>query len=224
MNGVHDMGGMHGFGPVQREDNEPVFHADWERRAFALTLAMGATGCWNLDMSRFARESLPPALYLASSYYEIWFAALCNLLLQAGLATRQEISEGKMIIPPEPVAHMLKAEHVATVLGRGAPVERPAKAPPRFGPGDRVRARNMHPATHTRLPRYVRGHAGVIEEVHGCHVFPDDNAAGRGENPDWLYGVRFSAAELWGSSENPTDAVHVDCWQSYLEPLPGEAG
>ncbi len=218
MNGVHDMGGMRGHGPVEREENEPAFHAEWERRAFALALAMGATGAWTLDMSRQARESLPPAQYLASSYYEIWFAALCDLICAKGLASRDEIDTGRLAAPPANIARVLKAEDVAAALAKGAPVERPARAPARFSPGDKVRAKVMHPPAHTRLPRYVRGHVGVIEEVHGCHVFPDDNAAGRGENPDWLYGVGFAAADLWGGSAHPGDKVHVDCWQAYLEP------
>lgn len=218
MNGAQDLGGQHGFGPVVREENEPWFHADWERRAFALTLAMGATGSWTLDASRHARESLPPAQYLSSIYYEIWFAALEKLLAANGLVSAEEIAAGKSLGSAMPVKRVLAAKDVAAALARGAPVDRPAQTKPRFGPGDRVRAKLMNPSHHTRLPRYVRGRLGTIEHVHGHHVFPDANAHGQGEAPQWLYGVRFMAEDLWGADARPGDSVHVDCWESYLEP------
>ena len=218
MNGAQDMGGQHGFGPVKPEPNEPPFHAPWEQRAFALTVAMGGTGEWNIDQSRYARESLPPAEYLAKSYYEIWFAGLERMLLQRGFVAPEEIEVGKAIAPAKPVKRTLKAEDVAKTLGRGGPVSRPAPQPARFEMGDRVRAKNMHPVTHTRLPRYVRGHVGVIERVHGCHVFPDTNARGEGEHPQWLYAVRFEGRELWGADADPSVRVSVDAFEPYLEP------
>lgn len=218
MNGAQDMGGMHGFGPVEPEPNEPVFHAEWERRAFALTLAMGMPGGWNIDMSRFARESLPPAQYLAKSYYEIWLAGLETLMAARGLVTADEVEAGRPLRAPKPVKKVLTPQDVANVLHRGGPTERPASAPARFKAGDRVRARNIHPPTHTRLPRYVRGHVGVVERVHGAHVFPDSNALGAGENPQWLYTVVFAGAELWGPTGDPTATISVDAWEPYLEP------
>lgn len=218
MNGAHDMGGLHGFGPVVPERDEPPFHAEWERRAFALTLAMAMPGGWNLDMSRFARESLPPAKYLTSSYYEIWLAGLEKLMLERGLLTADEIAAGRPLHPAQPAKRTLSPEGVANVLYRGAPTGREACAPAHFKAGDRVRARNMHPLTHTRLPRYVRGHVGIVAHVHGCHVFPDSHALGAGENPQWLYTVRFDGRELWGADADPAVKVSVDAWEPYLEP------
>jgi nitrile hydratase beta subunit len=217
MNGAQDMGGMHGFGPVEPEPNEPVFHAAWEKRALALTLAMGMPGGWNIDMSRAARESLPPAQYLTKTYYEIWIAGLEKLMAQRGLVSSEEIAAGAPIGAPKPVARTLSAADVAKVLYRGGPTERETNTAARFAIGDRVRAKNMHPVTHTRLPRYVRGHVGVIERVLGCHVFPDQNAVGAGEDPRWLYTVRFTGPELWGVDSDPTVSVSVDAWEPYLE-------
>ncbi|WP_436639217.1 nitrile hydratase subunit beta [Microbaculum sp. FT89] len=218
MNGVHDMGGMQDFGPVVPEPNEPIFHADWERRVLALTLAMAAPGGWNIDMSRHARESLPPAQYLSSSYYQIWLAGLEKLMSERGLLTGEEIETGRATVPPKSIDRILKAENVAGVLASGTPYERPAGEPARFKTGDRVRARNLHPEGHTRLVRYVRGHAGTITRVHGCHVFPDASAHGLGDRPHWLYSVRFTARELWGGEASARDTVQVDLWEPYLEP------
>jgi nitrile hydratase subunit beta len=221
VNGAHDMGGQHGFGPVRPERDEPVFHAEWERRAFALTLAMGATGTWNLDESRFARESLAPATYLSSSYYEIWLGALERNLAEHGLVGPGELERGRPDeTPPVPVGRTLAAADVPATLGRGGPTVRDAPRPPRFAAGDRVRARNMHPATHTRLPRYVRGHVGTVESARDCHVFPDTHAHGLGEQPQWLYTVRFDARELWGDDGDPTASVSIDAFEPYLEPAP----
>lgn len=218
MNGVHDMGGMQGFGPVEAEADEPVFHAPWERRAFALTLAMARPGGWTIDASRHARESLPPAEYLASSYYQIWLAALERLLVERGLVTADEIAAGRSAGPPATVPGILRAAEVAPTLARGGPVERPAEAPARFKAGDRVRALNLNPVGHTRLPRYVRGRIGTIMHVHGTHVFPDRNAHGLGEDPHWLYGVAFTARELWGPEGRDQDVVQLDLWEPYLAP------
>jgi nitrile hydratase subunit beta len=220
VNGVHDMGGAHGFGPVTPERDEPVFHADWERRAFALTVAMGLTGEWSLDASRFARESLPPADYLSSTYYQIWFAALERQLADGGLVAADELAARRALRPPRPVKRTLSATDVLPTLGRGGPTRREAPRAARFDAGDRVRAINMHPPTHTRLPRYVRGRVGTVERVHGCHVFPDTHAHDRGEDPQWLYTVRFDGRELWGAGADPTIAVSIDAFEPYLEPAP----
>jgi nitrile hydratase len=217
MNGPQDLGGQMGFGPVAPEKDEPVFHAEWERRAMALTLAMAGTREWNIDVTRQARESLPPAQYLASSYYEIWIGGLCKLMLTQGLVTEGEIASGKMAVPPKKVAGKLLAENVAKALARGGPTSRPDPSP-RFKPGDKVRTRNMHPVTHTRLPRYLRGHTGEIAHSHGAHVFPDSNAQRKGEAPQPLYTVRFSSREIWGEARHPRDTISADLWESYLEP------
>jgi nitrile hydratase len=212
------MGGVHGFGPVEPEPNEPVFHAQWERRAFAITVAMGATGEWNIDMSRFARENRSPADYLAKSYYELWLAGLEALVAAHRLVSAEELAAGGALGRSRPVKSILASHEVDRVLSRGTVAAREPPAPARFKPGDRVRARNMHPSGHTRLPRYVRGHLGTIARVHGCHVFPDSNAAGTGEQPQWLYAVQFEGRELWGADGDPKLKVSVDAWEPYLEP------
>jgi nitrile hydratase subunit beta len=218
MNGAQDMGGVHGFGPVEPEPNEPVFHADWEKRAFALTLAMAMPGEWNIDASRFARENRDPAEYLTMSYYQIWFAALETMLKERDLVADDEIAAGHALHARKPVKRVLSPGDVLKVLHRGGPTERETNSAARFKAGDRVRAKNINPPTHTRLPRYVRGHVGAIERVVGFHVFPDSNAHGTGENPQWLYTVRFTGRELWGPDGDPTAIVSVDAWEPYLEP------
>ena len=218
MNGAQDLGGMMGFGPVAPERDEPYFHADWERRALAVTLAMGATGQWNIDMSRHARETLHPAEYLARSYYDIWIEGLVKLIAQRGLASAQELATGGMIEPPKQVARILRGEDVEAALQRGSPCDREVAAPARFSVGDRVRTRVEHRTGHTRLPRYARGKTGVVELTHGAFVFPDAHAHGEGEQPQWLYTVRFEGAELWGAGGDPSLAVSIDAWESYLEP------
>ena len=218
MNGAHDMGGVHGFGPVLPEANEPTFHAEWERRVFALVLAAGRPGQWNLDMTRFALENRPPTDYLTKSYYEIWLAGLEAMLAERGLVSVDEIEVGRPLSEPKKVDGILQHSSVEAIFSRGRPTERPASSPARFRIGDRVRAKNINPATHTRLPRYVRGRPGIIERLHGCHVFPDTNALGQGENPQWLYTVRFDARDLWGPEADQMLKVSVDAWEPYLEP------
>jgi nitrile hydratase beta subunit len=217
MNGGQDLGGEHGFGPVVAEPNEPAFHEEWERRAFALTLAMGMPGGWNIDMGRFARENRDPAEYLTMSYYQLWFAGLEVLLKERALVSDDEIVVGHALTPPKPVKRILRPDDVLKVMHRGGPTERETNTKAAFKPGDKVRAKNINPLTHTRLPRYVRGHTGVIERVIGFHVFPDSNATGAGENPQWLYTVRFDGPELWGTGADPTVKVSVDAWESYLD-------
>ena len=192
MNAGQDLGGVHGLGPIDPEANEPVFHADWERIAFALTLATGFLGQWNIDKARHARESMHPAKYMTSSYYHIWIEGLIRLLLDAGL-----------VVPGE--VHLGRQE-----------ANREITTEPRFSPGTKVRAIRMNPTSHTRLPRYLRGCEGVVVAHHGGHVFPDTNAHGKGENPQHLYTVRFSARELWGNDAPANDAMHADLWESYL--------
>jgi hypothetical protein len=282
MNGAHDLGGMHGFGPVEPEPDEPVFHAEWERRAFALTLAMGAWRRWNLDMSRSIREQMPPAEYLATTYYEHWLFGLERLLVDKGFASADEIErvqrrletpsrdrveaagtaasaeprgEASVAASAEPrgeasvaasaerpveassgrsaAASEASAVRTATVqdgaLGldgvsrmvhnrRGARLDDPA--PPTFQVGQGVRARNLHPLGHTRLPRYCRGRRGVIAIDHGVFIFPDTHAAGHGTKPQHVYSVQFTARELWGPDASANDRVYVDLWDDYLEVAP----
>ncbi len=215
MNGVHDMGGMQGYGPVIVEENEPLFHHAWEPRALAIVLAMGATGKWNIDWSRSVRESLPPALYLSIDYYQIWIEALERLLLQAGLVEPQEIHADKALVPPVEGVRKLLKENVVATLNKGGPTERVTESTAKFSLGQQIRTRKMNPATHTRLPHYCRDKLGVITAIHGAHVYPDTNALRQGEQPQWLYTVSFDAHELWGA-DTTASSVRVDCWEPYL--------
>ncbi len=228
MNGVHDMGGMHGMGPVGPEKNEPVFHHEWERRAFALSVATGYLGTWNLDMSRFAREQMPPAEYLATSYYEHWLWGLEKLLEDKGLVTRAEI-EARLRAAARPAAarpaarpsaeglRVLNASNVERALHHWRTARVDTDVPPRFKPGDHVVTRNINPTGHTRLPRYARGKRGVIAEDHGVWVFPDAHAAEQGPTPQHCYSVRFTMRELWGPAAAARDHIYIDLFDDYLE-------
>jgi nitrile hydratase subunit beta len=224
MNGAHDMGGMHGFGPIEIEPDEPLFHGEWERRAFALTLAAGALGRWSIDGGRHAREVQPPAQYLDNTYYEQWLHGLEVLLVKRGIVTEEELSSGKAQGPTDPalLKRVLRPENVSIAMGKGSPYTRPEGKPARFKFGDRVRVLNNNPTGHTRAPRYARGHTGEIVMEHGIQVFPDSNAAARSEggneNPQPLYNVRFSAIDLWGEDHAVNEWIHIDLWDDYLEP------
>ena len=215
MDGVHDMGGMHGFGPVRPAPAEPVFHHPWEGRVHAMSTAMGARGVWNIDVGRFGIEMLPPGVYLDSSYYERWFLRLQDVAVAYGVVTRDEIDAGSAA-EPAAGAVTFTTDDVRRVLARGSYV-RPATGAPMFTTGDRVRARNIHPRLHTRLPRYVRGHVGVVERVHEPNVFPDSVVRGDGEDPQWLYTVRFDGRELWGDDAESGIVVSVDAFEPYLD-------
>jgi nitrile hydratase beta subunit len=218
MNGAQDLGGMMGFGPVRPEAHEPIFHAEWEKRALAITLASAALGEWNLDMGRHARETLPPAVYLSSSYYEIWTRALAKMLAERGMVTPEELKAEKPLVPPVPTRKPRASKpEVEASLARGTPYDRPVDTAARFAVGDTVLTKVMHPQTHTRLPRYARGKPGEIIAVHGAFVFPDTHAHGLGEQPHWCYGVRFSGRDLWGEDADPTLEVVIDCWEPYLQ-------
>lgn len=217
MDGIHDMGGMDGFGSVYPEPNEPVFHEHWEGRVLALNRAMGASGTWTIDTGRFGIELLPPDVYLVSSYYERWLLRLERLLVQHGLIDADEIEAGHALRPGATLTRgPFTVGDVDRVLRRRS-FGRPALRAPRFKIADRVRARNIHPKSHTRLPRYVRGHVGVVERVHGPHVFPDATVMGRGEDPQWLYTVRFDSRELWGADADPTVKVSIEAFEPYLQ-------
>jgi nitrile hydratase subunit beta len=218
MNGAQDLGGAMGFGPVEPEANEPVFHAPWEERVLAVTLAVGALGEWSIDEGRHARESLHPALYLNASYYEIWLRALESLVRRKGLLDEAELDSGRVAGPPAKTRRpMLIAAEARRLIAKGTPYERSPTAPARFAVGERVRAKVIHPAGHTRLPRYARGREGVVERVHGAHVFPDASAIGKSE-PCWLYTVAFPARELWGEAADPKLTVSIEAFERYLEP------
>lgn len=217
MNGPHDLGGAQGFGPVNPEADEPYFHAEWEKRALGVVLSAGAMGHWTIDESRHARECIPPASYLSASYYEIWIRALEVLLERHGFATREEMDRGVRLGEGTAPKRVLKGDMVPAVLAKGGPCDRPVQAAPLFRPGDRVRTKNMNPAGHNRLPRYAKGKTGVIEAVQGGFVYPDSNAHGGGEQPQWVYTLVFTAPELWGEGADPLQTVSIDAWESYLE-------
>jgi nitrile hydratase beta subunit len=217
MDGVHDMGGMHGFGKVEAEKNEPVFHSNWEGRTLAITRAMGYTGVWTIDQTRAGIEELPPDVYLASSYYRKWALRLEKLVVALGLAGADELNAGHALRPGKTLRRKLTAAEVPNTLSRGS-FTRPAQAPARFKPGDRVRTKNIHPVTHTRLPRYARDKIGVVEAIRGSHVYPDTVAIGKGEDPQWLYTVLFDGRELWGDSAEPSLKVSIEAFEPYLEP------
>ena len=216
MDGIHDMGGMQGFGKVEPEADEPVFHAAWEGRCLALNRATGALGLWVIDEQRVSVEELPPDVYLTTSYYGRWALGLEHRMIQRGVAGADEIAAGHALHAATPPARQFTAADVPRTLTRGSYGRSPA-APARFGVGDKVRTKNIHPATHTRLPRYARGRVGVIEAIRGCHVFPDTVAIRAGEHPQWLYTVVFDGRELWGEAADPTLKVSIEAFEPYLE-------
>jgi nitrile hydratase subunit beta len=224
MDGVHDLGGMHGFGPVDREANEPPFHESWEAAVYAIMRASLGTGQYNLDEFRHGVERMDPAHYLRSGYYEHWLDGIARVLVEKGVVSDQELAARTAFFAERPEAPASAAARAipatpAPRLKWFAPEsERPATRPPRFAVGDTVRTRNIHPTGHTRLPRYARGKRGVIHRQHGTHVFPDSNAHGGGEQPQALYSVRFDARELWGPAAEPNQHVYIDLWEPYLEP------
>jgi nitrile hydratase len=210
MNGIHDMGGMDGFGPVVREQNEPVFHAAWERRMFALSLALPVAVPYGDDHLRRETERLPPGDYLRMSYYEAWFHAIRSLLEERGI-----LPHGTAVrVATQPA---LAADKVAATIAGGASTRQPEDGiAARFLAGDVVLVRNIHPAGHTRLPRYVRDKPGVVVADRGVFSFPDSNAAGAGPKPQHVYTVAFDARTLWGE-DTTADSVCVDLWEDYLE-------
>lgn len=217
MNGIHDMGGMQDMGPVRYEKNEPVFHQRWESRVFAMFLAAGAWRKWNLDAFRHTREVLQPADYLSLSYYEQWFSGLLDLLVRRGLVTAAEIESGAPAPGTAKATPPLTVEKIPNALLSRIHANRDLSVAPRFKAGDRVRARNINPTGHTRLPRYARDKLGAVHVDHGIFVFPDTNAHFLGEKAQHVYSVRFSARELWGDQAKPQDSVYVDLWDDYLD-------
>ncbi|HEV3140007.1 MAG TPA: nitrile hydratase subunit beta [Vicinamibacterales bacterium] len=222
MNGVHDMGGMQGMGPIAREADEPTFHHPWEGRVYAMTRVLRARGGnwkWNLDAFRHGIEILPPAEYLRMTYYERWFAWMTGTLVATGDVAQSEIDAGQRA-PGAPIAApAVTAQIVPTMVDLRPTARRTARAIAHFKSGQRVRARNLHPPGHTRLPRYARGKVGVVVRDRGVFLFPDTHAHDLGEQPQHLYSVRFAARELWGERASPRDFVHLDMWDDYLERL-----
>lgn len=216
MNSVHDMGGMHGFGAVQPQRDEPTFHAQWEGRVLAMSRSLGYAGAWNVHMARAAREALDPVDYLSASYYENMLLTVHMLLLKRGLVSQDEVEAGRALRPGAPLARTVDPTDISPILRRR---KRPqaAPAPARFSVGDRVRAKNINPPTHTRLPRYARGRVGVVEAVAGVNPLADAAALGAGDDPQWYYTVVFKGPELWGEGSDPRLSVAIGAAELYLE-------
>jgi nitrile hydratase len=217
MNGVHDMGGQHGMGPVHYEKDEPVFHEAWEGRVYAMSRAMRAWRKWTLDADRYGIEVLPPVDYLRMSYYERWLARLEQYVVKYGLVTQEERQSGHAAPGSPKATPALTTASSAMFANRGIPSSVNPAVTPRFKVGDRVLARNINPTTHTRLPRYARGRTGTIVRDHGVYAFPDTSAHEQGEKRQHVYAVRFTARELWGAAASPRDSVHLDLFDDYLE-------
>lgn len=213
-----DLGGELGHGRVIPEMDEPVFHADWERQAFGLAFGIAVTGQFNGDRLRSALETLPD--YLSLSYYQKWARGVEKLLLEDGLVGADEIDAGRMLHPKKPIPYVLRAAEVPKLFAGGSSVQRPSTAPARVAVGERVRMRAEEVNHHTRLPGYARGKRGLVESVRGVYVFPDANAQGLGEQPQWLYTVVFTGRELWGEDAADGLTVSIDAWEPYVERLP----
>ena len=216
MDGIHDMGGMDGFGPIPIESDEPIFHATWEGRVYAINTAIGVWGKWNIDAGRYGIEVLDPALYLRSSYYERWLYRNENLMVEHDLITQDELDSGKASggdrgMPPD-------AEEIFEKQRKSRSFRVDANIAPKFTPGDTVTVRNIHPKTHTRIPRYVRSKRGVIDRDHGVFIFPDTNAQFQGKKPQRVYSVMFTAQELWGPDAPEQDKIYLDLWDDYMDP------
>jgi nitrile hydratase len=230
MDGIHDLGGMHGFGPVRVERDEPVFHSRWEGRVYALTGATGADFTPNIDKFRHAIERMEPVEYLSAGYYGRWLRAIETRLVEAGALPAgavdrraREIAAGtfERAIPPS-------APPGGAAVATTAPEAQPAATRPRsryrrevdrspiFATGATVRVCNLHPAGHTRLPRYVRGKRGRVETIYAAYVFPDTHAHDLGEEPQYLYCVAFEGEELWGRDAEPGTRVYLDLFEPYL--------
>jgi nitrile hydratase beta subunit len=215
MNGIHDMGGMQDMGPIKYEKNEPVFHATWEGRVYAMSAAVQATRKLRLGL-RPPIENLPAAEYLHMSYYELWLTSITERLVASDLVTRAELESGRAAPGSTKAALAVSPVDAVAAIFR-VPARREESVVPRFQAGQPVRARNINPVTHTRLPRYARGRVGTIHRDHGIFAFMDTNAYGLADKPQHLYSVRFSARELWGEQAAPQDSVFVDLYDDYLE-------
>ena len=219
MNGVHDMGGMHGFGPVEREEHEPLFHADWEGRVRAMMGLTTAQGIYHLDEFRFGIERMAPAHYLRSTYFERWLEAVQYNLIQKGVLTAEELNARTEQFRENPEAAMPPANPDWQPPAR-TPYTPPPHMTPRYAVGERVIVRNAHPAGHTRMPRYVRGKRGSINIIHGPEICPDTTAHALGDEMQVVYNVLFEGQELWGESAEPGQTLSIDLWESYLDPDP----
>lgn len=221
MNSIHDFGGMQGYGPVIPDVDEPIFAHDWERLGFGVNMLMIVIGLYKADESRHAMEKIPPVHYLDSPYYLHWIEGFERILLEKGIVTEEELKTG---VSEGPAPDWLKTAELPPNDQMGALVRAihdmtgDASDAQRFAVGDKVRAININPRTHTRLPRYIRGHVGTVTAAREAFVYADQRAHSDGEDPQWVYSVRFEGAELWGPDAGVKDAVYIDLYQPYIEP------
>lgn len=222
MNGVHDLGGLQGFGPVVRDADEAPFHAPWEATVWTTQKAAIARGLFNLDEFRYGIERIPPADYLRFTYYEKWLASVERVLIEKGIVTADEIAARVAKLQADPGGRRAERPDPAFVEAMvqqiAQPVQQEYAASPRFRVGDAVVARNLNYPRHTRLPRYIRGKRGTVGRVYGMFPLPDLNAHGQRPDPETVYAVRFDAQELWGEAAEPGQSLSIDMWESYLDP------
>jgi nitrile hydratase subunit beta len=227
MNGIHDLGGKHGFGPVEREANEPYFHAEWEKAVMAMNLVGMVRRIYNIDEFRHAIERMGQAEYLNTSYYEHWLASVSTLLVEKGVISREELETRTKELEGNPGAPLPDRkdpellDRIMNAVRKGMAEKSEPNPAPRFKVGDTVVTRNWQPPGHTRLPGYARGHRGRIHAFHGVYILPDAHAHGRGRCPEPLYSVGFESGELWGDTAEPRQRVYIDLWESYLRPSEG---
>ena len=216
MDGIHDLGGKEGFGPIRIDPEERIFPHRWEARVFGLFYALDPPGDWTGDWFRFCRELLPPEDYLARPYYDQWLQSLAAMLLNSGVVTLDELVDGRVrsALAYTPRPH--RAAEVQVLKSRSEDFRRPAESAPRFETGANIRVRDLSSPGHTRLPQFVRGHRGRVVRYQGFHILPDRNAEGQ-EKAEHLYQVEFRSADIWADVKNPRDTVRLDLWESYLE-------
>ena len=216
MDGIHDMGGMQGLGEIRYEESEPIFHEPWEGRVYAMDTAMRAHGKWR--GLRAEIELIPASDYLRMSYYERWMTALIARIVKSGLATRAEIERGRADAGSARATPALTPEQAQEIPFRTPQTQQDVEITPRFQVGQRVRGRNIHPPTHTRMPKYTRSRVGTVERDRGVFPLPDTEIYFQDPKPQHVYMIRFTARELWGEGAPEQDKLYIDMWEDYLEP------
>lgn len=217
MDGIHDLGGMDNFGPIETEENEPVFHADWERAIFSNVVALLGAGYFKVDEVRRATEEIPPVKYIQSQYYEKWLDSTLALLYEKNVVTPDEIEQGRSLSATGFTLPPLPKEGAEFVLNNPVPANVDVDVKANFNVGDAIVSKNMHPHHHTRIPRYVRGKRGVVEKDYGVFLLPDTNGHSGPDKPQHVYSVRFMARELWGDDASPKDSLYIDLFDDYME-------
>lgn len=216
MDGIHDLGGKQGYGPIDVGESEDPFHYPWEARLFGITRAYTRPVPITLDWFRFTRETIEPAEYLNRLYYDQWLEAHEVMAIFGGAFTVEEVSTGKSAGPIDGLPPPMTPDKVDKLTKAMTRFDRPSDAEPAFTQGDQVTAKPNGSTGHTRLPQYVRGRTGKVEAFRGFHILPDTNMTG-GEAAEALYCVSFLAADLWPEASRRPDRVYLDLWESYFE-------